>query len=382
MPTLEPTPEPTPDPTPEPTPTPTPALSPIPTFEPSPGPSVAPVLASPSPAVVEPVSAETAALIARAGAFDCMPAEPSTQDQRAGVLASVTCVPSDDGVGELTLQTLDDAESLRTEWQSATASGALEPSEEACADGEPGTRKWGFGNVACESGDGTARITWTDSRTDTMGVVEGTDDISAIYDWWHANARRLGRGEEPGTSAQAEPNPPKATPPPVQRRLVRVPGKPRAASCAPAGPTIPDEWDRKWRINRVTFQNETGYERVILQLERTGKNRGRKATEARTRRMTLSRMAEILPQAPKPRRGLIAIVVELDGVRNAPDLRGYRPSNIDLVREISIVRNDGGRAVVLTTPQATCYQVRIPVWGLAADGDERSASIFIDLKQR
>jgi hypothetical protein len=75
-------------------------------------------------------------------------------------------------------------------------------------------------------------------------------------------------------------------------------------------------------------------------------------------------------------------VVELEGVRAAPELRRYRPSSIDYVREMSIVRNNGGRTVVLSTPQATCYQVRIPIWGLAASGNERTANIYIDLKPR
>jgi hypothetical protein len=98
--------------------------------------------------------------------------------------------------------------------------------------------------------------------------------------------------------------------------------------------------------------------------------------------MTLGRLAENVPQAPRPRRGRLALVLELDGVRDAPGLRRYRPSSIDFVKELSIVPDGGGRTVVLSIPQGTCYQMRIPIWGSAASGKEQAAKIYLDLKQR
>jgi hypothetical protein len=76
------------------------------------------------------------------------------------------------------------------------------------------------------------------------------------------------------------------------------------------------------------------------------------------------------------------MVVRLDGVRDAPNLFNYRPKELDLVKEVSVVKDGNGRAVVISSPQQTCYQMRIPVWGPSASGKERKAQVFIDLKQR
>ena len=73
-------------------------------------------------------------------------------------------------------------------------------------------------------------------------------------------------------------------------------------------------------------------------------------------------------------------MVRLDGVRDAPGLRGFRPSSLDFVKEVSVVKDDGGYAVVLSAPARTCYLMRIPVWGPNATGKEQTAEIFIDLK--
>jgi hypothetical protein len=37
---------------------------------------------------------------------------------------------------------------------------------------------------------------------------------------------------------------------------------------------------------------------------------------------------------------------------------------------------------VIAAPEATCYQVRIPIWSKAASGSEKKAQIFVDLKPR
>ena len=52
------------------------------------------------------------------------------------------------------------------------------------------------------------------------------------------------------------------------------------------------------------------------------------------------------------------------------------------MRQLSIFKSNGGYSVSITTPSAICYQVRIPVWGKAATGNEKSAQIYIDLKPR
>ncbi len=326
------------------------------------------------------MSLAAAALVERASGLGCQPGDTTAEDESAGVLATATCQPPADDVTSITLQDFEDADTLRTAWQSSLATtSSLDTAEDACRTSEPGRRKWGFGNIACTSEDGVARILWTDSRTETLGVIESTvDDIPAVHQWWRANARRLGRVDDPAATPTA-PSTPEATPRPAGRKVVRVPGKPRAISCAATDTPIPDEWNRSWRIARVEFQNRAGYERVILNLERTGKNRTGTPTRAQISRMSVARAAEAVPKTAAPTRGRVAIVVDLDGVRGAPRLIRFKPKSIDLVKQMSIVKSVGGRTVVLSAPQGTCYQMRIPVWGANARGNEKKAEIFIDL---
>ncbi len=46
------------------------------------------------------------------------------------------------------------------------------------------------------------------------------------------------------------------------------------------------------------------------------------------------------------------------------------------------MRDGNGRALVISAPQGTCYQMRIPVWGANATGKERTSEIYIDLKPK
>jgi hypothetical protein len=143
---------------------------------------------------------------------------------------------------------------------------------------------------------------------------------------------------------------------------------------------VPDEWDRTWRINKVKVENKKSYERVILQLLRTGKNRGKPRTRALAQRMSTSDVTRAVPSARNPSVGGIAIVVQLDGIDDAPRIRGYRPTGVNLVKEISVVGGGDSRTVIVSVPQGTCYQMRIPVWGPNATGKEQRAEVFIDLQ--
>ena len=159
-----------------------------------------------------------------------------------------------------------------------------------------------------------------------------------------------------------------------------MPGKPRAATCSGSIFTVPDDWDRTWRVNKVKVENKNGYERVIVTLLRTGRNRSKTDTEARAQRMDVVDVPKAVSSASRPGLGRIAFVVELDGITDAPNIRGYRPSGVNLVKEISLVKRGNGRALVVSAPLGTCYQMRIPVWGANASGKEQRAEIFIDLK--
>jgi hypothetical protein len=334
--------------------------------------------------VVAEISTETAALLEQAPELGCEPTSLSAREEGAGVIAAITCEPPQSVAAQLTLEAFEDADALRTSWQEAsTAGGSLEQSDDACRTNAPGTRKWGFGSIACLVEGDVARISWTDARTSTLGSVVGaSDDIPALYGWWRSNGRALGRTDEPDTTTPPEDKKPEATPKPKRGKLVRVPGKPKAISCVAISDPIPDEWGRTWRLTTINFENERGYERVLLNLKRTGKNRSNTPTRALIERMPVSKVRNRVPTAPTPSRGRVAIVVDLDGVREAPRLRAFRPSGLDLVREVSVVRSDGGTSVVIAAPQRTCYELRIPIWGPNATGKEQQAQVFIDLKQR
>ena len=73
-----------------------------------------------------------------------------------------------------------------------------------------------------------------------------------------------------------------------------MPGAPKAVSCAATSDVIPDEWDRAWKITTIDFRNRDGYERVVLNLERTGRNRTKWPTQAQIERMPNSQVKKAL----------------------------------------------------------------------------------------
>ena len=133
-------------------------------------------------------------------------------------------------------------------------------------------------------------------------------------------------------------------------------------------------------MDKIEFLGRGDYERVIIHLDRVGSSRNVRTTQVVVERMPVSALSQAVPNAPKPRRGQTAIVVNLEGVRQAPNLRGYRPSATNIVKEFSLVRDGRSRSAVISTSRGTCYQVRVPVFGSSASGKERNAEVFIDLR--
>ena len=161
-----------------------------------------------------------------------------------------------------------------------------------------------------------------------------------------------------------------------------VPGAPKSATCSSTPITLPDEFDRTWRVTTIDYENHTGYERVVLNLSRKGKNRTNTPTQAVATRMRASDVAKSVPGVTKPSRGQVAVAIELDGMTDAPGLYRYHPRGVDLVKEVSVARGGGGWNVVITSPQHTCYEMRIPKWAHNATGKEQGAKIFIDFKTK
>jgi hypothetical protein len=167
----------------------------------------------------------------------------------------------------------------------------------------------------------------------------------------------------------------------VDRPLVRVPGAPNDVICTNLDEPIVDLHGRTWQRERVRFLDEPNYERVVLALQRTGRVREGRGAQVTVERMPVADLATEFPGAPRPRRGRTALVVRMDGVVQAPDLRGYRPEGLDLVRELSIVRGTRARTAILALAGDGCYQVRIPVFGPTATGNEDRAEIFVDIRR-
>jgi hypothetical protein len=142
---------------------------------------------------------------------------------------------------------------------------------------------------------------------------------------------------------------------------------------------IVDSHGRTWQVERVRFLGRPDAERVVFVLRRTGRVRPGRGAEVSVDRMPVSEVASEVPGSSRPGRGSTALVVRMQGVTEAPDLRAYRPQGLDLVKELSLVRGTGSRTAILSLAGAGCYQMRIPVFGPSASGDEELAEIFIDV---
>jgi hypothetical protein len=245
----------------------------------------------------------------------------------------------------------------------------LEETSAACEEGTAGVRRWGFGRLVCWIADGTAMLSWTDSRSHLLGTVQGTGpDLGELYSWWQEDARPLGRI----AAEDASPSGPDAGSP-----LVRVPGAPDDVICRSLDQPIVDQHGRSWQIERVRFLGRPRYERVVFDLQRT--SRTGRGVEVTIDHLPVTDVASEVPGSETPGSGRTALVVRMHGVTRAPDLQAYRPTDVDMVDELSLVRGAGSRTAILSLAGDGCYQVRIPVFGPSASGAEDRAEIFIDI---
>ena len=283
------------------------------------------------------------------------------------------CEPGDGAVAQMTLAVFSDPDALEDAWVEHL--GGIQPSLEdtssACEESTVGVRRWGFGTLACSLEDGSAMISWTDSRSDLLGILHGVGpDLGELHARWQDEAKPLGRIADIGpSSSDADADQP----------LVRAPGAPTEVICTSLDEPLVDPHGRRWRIERVRFLDRADYERVVFVLERTGDVRAGQTTMVTVDPMPAEAVTAAVPDSPPPSRGRTALVVRMQGVTQAPDLQAYRPEGMDLVKELSIVRGAGSRTAILALHGDGCYQVRIPVFGPSATGDEDRAEIFIDV---
>jgi hypothetical protein len=311
--------------------------------------------------------------MARVASLECEPWRDVDAPTGATVVAAVRCQVDEGGGAPLTLMSFSEGVAVRDAWsaQVDAIQPSLEESSDACDGATVGMRRWGFGRLACWVEDDSATISWTDSRSHLLGTVQRAGpDAEAALAWWQENGRRLGRVAAEGASS-SEPD--------ADRPLVRVPGAPDEVICTDMDEPIVDSHSRTWQVQRVRFLGRPDAERVVFLLQRTGRVRPGRGAEVSVDRMPVTEVVTEVPGASRPGRGSTALVVRMQGVTQAPDLRAYRPEGLGLVKELSIVRGNRSRTAILSLTGTGCFQVRVPVFGPSASGDEDRAEVFIDI---
>lgn len=112
----------------------------------------------------------------------------------AGATAAISCEVGARHVAEYAVyQFLQSTSRDRYYFGRAYLTG-LREGRGSCADGR-GEQPWAHGRVACwvsPTAPQLAHVRWTDDRTTTYGVLDGTDvDIDALYRWWRRNVGDL-----------------------------------------------------------------------------------------------------------------------------------------------------------------------------------------------
>jgi hypothetical protein len=149
--------------------------------------------------------------------------------------------------------------------------------------------------------------------------------------------------------------------------------------CTSLDEPIIDTHGRTWQVERVRFLDEQDLERVIFDLERTGRVGTGPGVVVTVDRMPVTDVASEVTGASRPERGRTALVIRMQGVTKAPALQAHRPLGMDLVRELSVIRGDGSRTAILSLIGDACYEVRIPAFGPSASGNAERAEVIIDI---
>ena len=143
---------------------------------------------------------------------------------------------------------------------------------------------------------------------------------------------------------------------------------------------IEDSRLRDWSLGRASFRIRDDFERVVLQLERAGNGSGDPASITADSIGSWNVESNV-PGADRPGLGRRSVTLKLDdGFSGSLSLRGYRPSGLDIIKEVSVYpAGRDGRNVVISADTDGCYRVRVVAWDDSSNSVRR-AEIHVDIK--
>ena len=151
-------------------------------------------------------------------------------------------------------------------------------------------------------------------------------------------------------------------------------------TCGNDAEPIRDPFDRTWGVSKISYSTQPGYERVVLHLRRIGEARPGRGASAIAGRVPTSRI-EDFPDSVRPEKEKRRLLrVDLAGVPEGPDMRGFRLTGLGHVGELSMLPGKNGKTALLAIDSDACYRVRVPGWGSQVDADARYTEVIIDVK--
>ena len=151
-------------------------------------------------------------------------------------------------------------------------------------------------------------------------------------------------------------------------------------TCGNDAEPIRDPYDRTWGVSKISYSTQPGYERVVLHLRRIGEARPGRGASAIAGRVPTSRI-EDFPDSVRPEKEKRRLLrVDLAGVPEGPDMRGFRLTGLGHVGELSMLPGKNGKTALLAIDSDACYRVRVPGWGSQVDADARYTEVIIDVK--
>ncbi len=126
---------------------------------------------------------------------------------------------------------------------------------------------------------------------------------------------------------------------------------------------LQDPRGRDWSLGRVSFRVGRGYERVVLHMNRLGPGLGAPSTVT-AKAYATSKVRRSVPGVRRPSAGQTTVSLHLSaGIEGNLDVRGYRPSGLQTLKEFSVYpAGRGARQVLVSATAEECFRLRVPAW--------------------